>query len=101
MTRRKLKSLFDSEYQKLPPNVHFLKVNKKLKDEFLYVSIAQNNSLKYYPQDFNKIISPLIQLRNEARENKDWALSDKIRDELLALGIQLKDGKEGTSFSLN
>jgi hypothetical protein len=65
MTRRKLKSLFDSEYQKLPPNVHFLKVNKKLKDEFLYVSIAQNNSLKYYPQDFNKIISPLIQLRNE------------------------------------
>jgi cysteinyl-tRNA synthetase len=40
-------------------------------------------------------------LRNEARENKDWALSDKIRDELLALGIQLKDGKEGTSFSLN
>ena len=32
---------------------------------------------------------------------KDWALSDKIRDELLALDIQLKDGKEGTTFSVN
>jgi len=27
-------------------------------------------------------------------------LSDQIRDQLLALGIQLKDGKEGTTFSL-
>ena len=40
-------------------------------------------------------------MRKEARENKDWALSDKIRDELLALGIQLKDGRNGTTFSMN
>ncbi|WP_062060100.1 cysteine--tRNA ligase [Aquimarina longa] len=43
----------------------------------------------------------LINLRAEARANKDFATSDKIRDELLAIGIQLKDGREGTSFSLN
>ena len=43
----------------------------------------------------------LIELRNNARENKDWALSDQIRDELLELGIQLKDGREGTTFSIN
>ena len=55
-----------------------------------------NNSEK-----LSGVVQLLIQLRNEARENKDWALSDKIRDELSALGIQLKDGKEGTSFSLN
>jgi len=47
------------------------------------------------------VVQLLIQLRNEARENKDWALSDKIRNELQSLGIHLKDGKEGTSFSLN
>ena len=41
----------------------------------------------------------LIQLRKEARENKDFATSDKIRDQLAALGIQLKDGKDGTTFS--
>ena len=43
----------------------------------------------------------LIDIRKTARDNKDFATSDKIRDELAAKGIQLKDGKEGTSFSLN
>lgn len=42
----------------------------------------------------------LIKLRNEARANKDFATSDKIRDELATIGIQLKDGKDGTTFSL-
>lgn len=46
------------------------------------------------------VVALLIKLRKEARENKDWALSDKIRDELLALGIQLKDGREGTTFTV-
>jgi cysteinyl-tRNA synthetase len=39
-------------------------------------------------------------LRNQARANKDFATSDAIRDRLQEAGIQLKDGKEGTSFSL-
>lgn len=43
----------------------------------------------------------LIKLRAEARANKDFATSDQIRDELQKIGIQLKDGKEGTTFSLN
>ncbi|SHG88737.1 cysteine--tRNA ligase [Flagellimonas flava] len=47
------------------------------------------------------VVELLIKLRNEARANKDFATSDKIRDELNALGIQLKDGKEGTTFSIN
>tara|TARA_R110001632_G_scaffold66891_4_gene157362 strand:+ start:26331 stop:27809 length:1479 start_codon:yes stop_codon:yes gene_type:complete len=47
------------------------------------------------------VVELLIKLRKEARENKDWALSDQIRDELLVLGIQLKDGREGTTFSIN
>lgn len=46
-------------------------------------------------------VEVLIKLRAEARANKDFALSDKIRDELLAVGIQLKDGKDGTSFTTN
>ena len=49
----------------------------------------------------NGTIALLIQLRKEARENKNWALSDQIRDELLALEIQLKDGKEGTTYTVN
>lgn len=43
----------------------------------------------------------LIKLRQEARANKDFALSDKIRNELAEAGIQLMDGKDGTTFSVN
>jgi cysteinyl-tRNA synthetase len=46
-------------------------------------------------------IELLIKLRAEAKANKDYALSDQIRDQLLELGVQLKDGREGTSFSIN
>lgn len=48
----------------------------------------------------DSVLQVLIEMRKEARTNKDWAMSDKIRDELMAAGIQLKDGKEGTSWSL-
>ena len=47
------------------------------------------------------LVEMLIKLRKEARDNKDFATSDAIRDQLLALGIQLKDGAEGTTFSLS
>ena len=57
---------------------------------------AHNNSEK-----INGVVELLIKLRKEARENKNWALSDQIRDELIALGIQLKDGKEGTTYLIN
>lgn len=46
------------------------------------------------------VVQMLIDMRNEARANKDFALSDQIRDRLAALDIQIKDGKEGTTFSL-
>ncbi|WP_418636390.1 cysteine--tRNA ligase [Winogradskyella sp.] len=43
----------------------------------------------------------LINLRKEARLNKDFALSDKIRDELAEAGIKLNDSREGTTFTTN
>jgi cysteinyl-tRNA synthetase len=48
----------------------------------------------------NDTVELLIRLRNDARANRDFATSDRIRDELAAMGIQLKDGKDGTTFSL-
>ena len=48
----------------------------------------------------NGVMDLLIELRNQARANKDFETSDKIRDELIGLGIQLKDGKDGTTFSV-
>ena len=47
------------------------------------------------------VVNMLIGMRNEARANKDFALSDQIRNRLTELGIELKDSKEGTTFSVN
>jgi cysteinyl-tRNA synthetase len=57
---------------------------------------GQNNG----QQQLDAAVNLLIDLRNQARANKDFATSDAIRDRLQEAGIQLKDGKEGTSFSL-
>jgi cysteinyl-tRNA synthetase len=42
----------------------------------------------------------IIEMRQTARANKDWATSDKIRDTLAAIDIELKDGKEGTKWKM-
>jgi len=52
-------------------------------------------------QKLGETVELLIRMRNDARAQKDFALSDKIRDELLAIGIRLKDSKDGTSFILD
>lgn len=62
-----------------------------LKDE---KTIGNNN------EKLEGVVNMLINMRLEARANKDFALSDQIRDQLIALGIQLKDGKVGTTFSI-
>ena len=43
----------------------------------------------------------IIELRQDARENKDWGTSDKIRDSLKELEIKVKDGNDGTTWSKN
>lgn len=43
----------------------------------------------------------LIEMRKKARDNKDWATSDEIRDKLAAKGIILKDGKDGTTYTIS
>ncbi|TWP27291.1 cysteine--tRNA ligase [Apibacter muscae] len=48
----------------------------------------------------DQTIKVLIDLRNKARLEKDWSLSDEIRDRLAAKGIILKDGKEGTTYEI-
>ena len=71
---------------------------------FIYKVLGLENNSTAENGGENKlsgVVEMLIKMRRNARDNKDWALSDKIRDELLALGIQLKDGKDGTTFSVN
>ena len=46
------------------------------------------------------VVEMLIQLRKEAKANKDWATSDRIRNELNAIGIEIKDTKDGVEWKL-
>ena len=48
----------------------------------------------------NGLMELILDLRARARSNKDWATSDAIRDQLDALNIVVKDGKEGASWGL-
>jgi cysteinyl-tRNA synthetase len=47
------------------------------------------------------LVNLLIEIRSEARTNKDFRTSDKIRDDLQSIGVQLKDGKGGTTFEID
>ncbi len=58
--------------------------------------VEENNNEK-----LDQALNVLIELRNQARKAKNFELSDQIRDKLLAEGIELKDGREGTTYVLN
>ena len=51
-------------------------------------------------EKLDEAMKVLIDLRNQARKAKNFELSDQIRDRLLEQGIELKDGKEGTTYTL-
>ena len=65
-----------------------------IKDES---NAGSNNSY----EAFSKAVDMLLELRAEAKSNKDWATSDKIRNELTQFGFEIKDGKDGAEWRLN
>lgn len=64
-----------------------------IKDE----SVSNDNSFV----SFSKAIDLLLNIRMEAKLRKDWATSDKIRNELSQLGFEIKDTKDGFEWRLN
>jgi cysteinyl-tRNA synthetase len=80
-----------------------LDILKQTMNSFIFEVLGIEDSAEV-STDSNKLsgtVELLIKLRQEARANKNFALSDQIRDELAAMGIQLQDGKEGTSFTVS
>ena len=74
---------------------------KKLFDVFVFEILGLVNTEK---SDDNTLVDGLMQtiidIRKEARAKKDWATSDLIRDKLAEFNVVLKDGKEGTTWSV-
>ncbi len=50
---------------------------------------------------YGKVVDMLLEQRMKAKQNKDWATSDLIRDRLAELGFEVKDTKDGYSWKLN
>jgi len=49
---------------------------------------------------YKQAIDMLLNMRLEAKRNKDWATSDKIRNELTAMGFEIKDTKDGFEWKI-
>jgi cysteinyl-tRNA synthetase len=60
-----------------------------------------NEDANKYKEKLEETLELLIKMRSEARANKDFELSDKIRIELDKIGIQLKDSNLGTTFKID
>ena len=73
--------------------------SKKLQNLLLKFDEVLGLNLKDYKKEENVLpeeIQSLVNERNEARANKNWAESDRIRDLLIKKGYTVKDSKEGT-----
>lgn len=76
---------------------------KGLFDTFLFGILGIKNVLdsgSASQEAFSKAVDLLLQIRAEAKANKDWATSDKIRNELSSIGFEIKDGKDGVEWKL-
>ena len=76
---------------------------KSLFDTFLFDILGIKNeatsSDKGY-ESFSKAVDILLEIRDKAKADKDWATSDKIRNELQQAGFEIKDGKDGAEWKL-
>lgn len=70
---------------------------------FLFDVLGLEDTQEQHSENASRLettIDLLIELRNKARADKNFEISDQIRDTLAQSGIQLKDGKDGTTFSI-
>ena len=61
--------------------------------------LSTNNDAR--EEAFGKVVDMVLELRAKAKADKDWATSDKIRNELAAAGFEVKDTKDGVTWKLN
>jgi cysteinyl-tRNA synthetase len=68
-------------------------------DFFYRVMGLQDDEGKENSQLTDSLMQMILNMRAEAKANKDWPTSDKLRDALAAINVQIKDSKEGTSWT--
>ena len=64
------------------------------------LGLKTQNEANESSEAYHKAIDLLLNIRLEAKKNKDWATSDKIRNELTAIGFEIKDTKDGFEWKI-
>ena len=74
----------------------------KIINQFVFdiMGLKKNESSKNNDDKLNNVMSILLELRNDARINKDYELSDKIRDLLKEKGISVNDSDKDSSYTI-
>ena len=70
-------------------------------EDILGLKAEKSGSNDAREEAFGKVMDMVLELRAKAKADKDWATSDKIRDELAAAGFEVKDTKDGVTWRLN
>jgi len=73
---------------------------KQIADGVLGIWIKESEQVQANKDLLDKIITLLIEMRQDARKNKHWQLADNIRDRLSTIGIILEDTPEGTNYKI-
>jgi len=90
-----INSIYDGKTASTAADIEAL---KKLMEDFV-IGVLGLKEESNQTDDTGKLLDFIINLRSEAKVNKDYATSDKIRIGLNSIGIQLKDNKEGTTWN--
>ena len=72
-------------------------------DSFVFdvMGLKKTNALQKGNDKLDDVIDIILELRNDARKNKDFSLSDKIRDMLNKKGISINDSDKNSSYTID
>ena len=70
-------------------------------EDILGLQQKQSGTGEEREKAFGKVVDMVLDLRAKAKAAKDWATSDRIRDDLAALGFEVKDTKDGATWKLS
>jgi cysteinyl-tRNA synthetase len=74
---------------------------QKLFTDFVFSVLGLKEENTGNSDKVDGLMNLILDLRKDVRAKKDFASSDKIRDQLEKIGIQVKDGKDGTNWTMN
>ena len=81
-------------------SVNDKKLLSKLMNDFVFDILGLKEENAVNTDKIDGLMTMILEVRNESKAKKDFATSDLIRDKLKEIGFEIKDGKEGTSYTI-